>query len=71
MDRIKFIMELTQRQFELVNLLLDYRNDLNSDEDKKTRKLITYLLEKVYKLDVLHFKFVGQALGLISAEEGD
>jgi len=64
-------MELTQRQFELVNLLLDYRNDLNSDEDKKTRKLITYLLEKVYKLDVLNFKFVGQALGLISADEGD
>ena len=67
-DRTIFILELCKRDFVLLNLLIEYRNDLNTDEDKKTHKIVTYLLTKIYKLDTNNFNFVGVALGLVAAD---
>ena len=64
-DKVKFILELCERECELLILLLDYRDGLNADEDKKTHKLITYLLTKIYKLDTTTFSSLGIELGLI------
>ena len=49
--------------------MVQYRGELAADEDKKTHKLLSYLLEKIYKMDPTSLKFVGQALGLIQGDE--
>lgn len=67
-DKIKFTLVLCKQECELLKLLLDYRSDLTADEDKKTHKLITYLLAGIYKLDTSNFSFVGIALGLVAAD---
>ena len=50
--------------------MVEYRGELTSDEDKKTHKLLSYLLEKIYKMDPTNLKFVGQVLGLVQGDEG-
>lgn len=49
--------------------MVQYRGELTSEEDKKTHKLLSYLLEKIYKMEPTNLKFVGQALGLVQGDE--
>lgn len=49
--------------------MVQYREELTSEEDKKTHKLFSYLLEKTYKMDPTNLKFVGQAIGLVQGDD--
>ena len=68
-DRVQFILELSKNGCELLHLMIQYREELTADEDKKLHRLLSYLLEKTFKMDPTNFKFVGQALGLVQGDE--
>lgn len=68
-EQVKFTELLSVKNFELLRNFISYREDLTADSDQKMKKLVTYLLQKIYDLNQQQFRFIGEALNIIDPQD--